>query len=300
MVDRYLLRYFIAVIDHGTFTAAARHCRVSQPTLSEGMGKLERLLGRALLERSNRRIQLTPAGTRFIAHARRIEAEFAEAERVVHDSVPVSTVRIGLASTLPPFWVEPALHFACQGSGEQIEIVEARAKDIPAMLDRGRIDAAISLRTSEDQPGETLWTEGYALALPTNHRLVDTPIITADQVASETMFVRRDCEVLAEVSRYFTGRGIRPFMSTRTTSEERAIAYVRAGLGITVMPRSFATHGITLVPLAGFPITRSVGLLVDPLQQTLLVRSQAAARLVNAFRAAKNDNDTKMVTDMNR
>ena len=86
MIDRQFLRYFLAVIDQGSFSAAARHCRVAQPSLSEGISKLERLLGSVLLERTNRRIQLTPAGAKFAMHARRIEAEFMAAEQTVRNT----------------------------------------------------------------------------------------------------------------------------------------------------------------------------------------------------------------------
>jgi len=52
MIDRYLLRYFLAVIDQGSFSKAAVHCNVSQPTLSIGIAKLERLLSRPLFLRA--------------------------------------------------------------------------------------------------------------------------------------------------------------------------------------------------------------------------------------------------------
>lgn len=280
MIDRYMLRYFLAVVDHGTFTAAAQHCQVSQPALSEGITRLEQRLGRVLLSRDNRRVEITAAGVGFAAHARRIEAEFLEAERAAYEAKPTSRLRLGLASSLPPHWLETALKSACQEGGEQIELTEVRARDLVALLDRGRIDAAIGLRTGEQLPGRTLWTEGYGLALATTHRLADQPIITAEQVASETMFVRRDCEVLTEVSRYFTSRGVRPFMSARTTSEERAIAYVRAGVGVTVMPLSFKVSGIEIIPLSGFAFTRSVGLLTDKLRPGLPASAQPLRRLV--------------------
>lgn len=283
MIDRYMLRYFLAVVDHGTFTAAARHCQVSQPALSEGVAKLEQRLGRALLSRDNRRVEVTAAGVVFAAHARRIEAEFLEAERAAFEAKPTFRLRLGLASSLPPHWLEVALKSACQAEGEQIELTEVRARDLVALLDRGRIDAAIGLRTGEPLPGRTLWTEGYGLALATTHRLAGLAAITADQVASETMFVRRDCEVLTEVSRYFTSRGVRPFMSARTTSEERAIAYVRAGVGVTVMPLSFKVPGVDIIPLAGFAFTRSVGVLTDKLRPDLPARASALQRLVVAL-----------------
>ena len=61
MVDRYLLRYFLAVIDYGNFSKAAAQCHVSQPTLSVGIAKLEQGLGRPLFRRTNRRVELTEA-----------------------------------------------------------------------------------------------------------------------------------------------------------------------------------------------------------------------------------------------
>lgn len=280
MIDRHMLRYFLAVVDHGTFTAAARHCQVSQPALSESIAKLEQRLGRVLLSRDNRRVEVTAAGVKFAAHARRIETEFLEAEREAYEARPVLRLRLGLATSLPPHWLVVALRAACQAGDEQLELVEARARDLLALLDRGRIDAAIGPRTGDAAPGQILWTEGYGLALASTHRLAGQSIITAEQVASETMFVRRDCEVLTEVSRYFTSRGVRPFMSARTISEERAIAYVQAGVGVTVMPFSFKVPEIEIVPLAGFGFSRTVGLLVDPLRPTLLASSPLLNTLV--------------------
>lgn len=291
MIDRHMLRYFLAVIDHGTFTAAARHCQVSQPALSEGIAKLEQKLGRSLLSRDNRRVEVTSAGVKFAAHARRIESEFMEAEREVFEAKPALRLRLGLATSLPPHWVEAALMSACLAGDEQIELTEARARDLPALLDRGRIDVAIGLRTGTQQPGQTLWTEGYGLALASSHRLAGGAVVTAEQVASETMFVRRDCEVLTEVSRYFTSRGVRPFMSARTTSEERAIAYVRAGIGVTVMPFSFEAVGLEIIPLAEFGFTRSVGVLTDRLRPDLPASSPQLMRLVAALGQAARKMD---------
>ena len=59
MIDRYHLRYFLAVIDQGNFSRAAEACNVSQPTLSVGVAKLEKALGRPLFRRTNRRVELT-------------------------------------------------------------------------------------------------------------------------------------------------------------------------------------------------------------------------------------------------
>ena len=62
MIERYLLRYFLAVIDEGNFSRAAVRCGVSQPTLSIGIAKLEQHVGRPLFNRTSRRVEVTQAG----------------------------------------------------------------------------------------------------------------------------------------------------------------------------------------------------------------------------------------------
>jgi len=263
MIDRYLLRYFLAVVDQGAFTRAAAQCRVSQPTLSVGIAKLERLVGVKLVNRTNRRVDLTPAGVRFAVHARRIEAAFLDAQAVgdadTERSAPLT--RLGVLSTLPGRWVEDALT-AATAAGERMEIVEGRQKDLHGFLERGRIDAAIGIVDGDPRAQRVLFTEPYGLVLPLSHPLADEDEIEAEAVAAETMIVRRHCEALAQTSRHFTARGVRPFMAAKTTSDDRALAYVRSGLGVTVMPRGFAGDGVAIPRLFGFGVTRTIGVLV--------------------------------------
>ena len=265
MIDRYLLRYFLAVVDQGAFTRAAAQCRVSQPTLSVGIAKLERLVGVKLINRTNRRVDLTPAGVRFAVHARRIEAAFLDAQAVgdadADRSAPLT--RLGVLSTLPGRWLEDALT-AATAAGERIEIVEGRQKDLHGFLERGRIDAAFGIVDGDPRAQRVLFTEPYGLVLPLSHPLADEAEIEAEAVAAETMIVRRHCEALAETSRHFTARGVRPFMAAKTTSDDRALAYVRSGLGVTVMPLGFAGDGVAIPRLAGFGVTRTIGVLIHP------------------------------------
>jgi len=262
MIERYVLRYFLAVVDQGNFTRAAAQCRISQPTLSVGIAKLEASLGQTLFLRTNRRIELTPSGTRFAVHARRIEAEFAAAERDLQDTAPTKLVRLGIATTLPPSWIATALGRARRASTtERLEVVEGRSSELVALLDRGRIDVMLGA-IGDDARGRVLFEEGFAVAVANDHRLAGRATLAVADVAEETMIVRRHCEALAETSRFFTARGVRPFMAARTVSDDRALTYVRAGLGMTVMPLSFASEGIAMIRLTGFDPTRRVGVLV--------------------------------------
>ena len=292
MIDRYLLRYFLAVIDHGNFSRAADACAVSQPTLSVGIAKLERELGQMLFRRTNRRIELTEAGARFAASARRIEAEFLIAERTVQESPARATFRLGVLATIPTTLIEDFLvELRRQGSATRLEIVEAGERDLNERLGRGRIDAAVTLLRGDRHAGIPLFSEGYSLAMAADHPLAHLSVIAPEQLADNVMIVRRHCELLSETSRYFTARGVRPFFAARTTSDERALALVRAGLGITVMPEGFRAEAVARPLLADFTPEREVGLLyaahVDPARLRAGGVLQALIAAVAAARVAR-------------
>lgn len=261
MIDRYLLRYLLAVADRGSFSRAAAQCGVSQPTLSVGIAKLEAELGERLFLRSNRRVELTGAGARLVERARRIEREFTLAEQETRVRRFGTALRLGVIATLPATWMERAIGQAVTAApDERVEIVDAAERQLLAQLDRGRLDAILSVvRPGRERFAEILFEEGYGLALPVGHALAGRDMVEAGEVADDQMVVRRHCELLAETSRYFTSRGVRPFMSARTTSDDQALAYVRSGLGLTVMPDAFAGHGIAMARLDGLAATRAIG-----------------------------------------
>src|SRR5215831_13770345 len=71
-MELHQLRYALAVVDHGTFTAAAAACFVAQPSLSHAVRALERELGAELFHRVGRRPTLTAAGEAFVPAAREV------------------------------------------------------------------------------------------------------------------------------------------------------------------------------------------------------------------------------------
>ena len=263
MIDRYHLRYFLAVIDTGNFSRAAAACNVSQPSLSVGIAKLEAQLGAPLFRRTSKRVELTEAGGRLAAHARAIEAGFAQAERAVAGSTAAGTVRLGVLASTPRRWTEEALAAL---AGTRVELIEGRERELLERLGRGRVDLALTIvRAGEERFGaRVLASEGYSLALPATHPLSARESIGAEELVNDAMIVRRHCEALSETSRFFTARGVRPFFPARTTSDDRALSYVRAGLGVTVMPDGFREAGVARVRLDGFDLVRDIGLLVAP------------------------------------
>jgi DNA-binding transcriptional LysR family regulator len=263
MIDRHHLRYFLAVVDAGNFSKAARQVNVTQPTLSVGIAKLEAGLGTRLFLRNNQRVQLTADGVALLAHARTIEGEFNALETRLAEARPAPLLRIGVLATLPGRIAGQLVEaIRAADAPEPIELVEGAERDLVARLQRDRIDVALSLvRDGETRfVTEVLFEEGYGVALPAWHELAGRAEIRGELLAGETMMVRRQCEVLAETSRYFTERGVRPRFAFRSTNDERVMALVRAGLGITVAAESYGDDGVAIVPLAGFGPRRRIGL----------------------------------------
>jgi DNA-binding transcriptional LysR family regulator len=289
-MDRYLLRYFLAVAELGSFSKAAARVSVTQPTLSVGIAKLEGELGARLFERTTRRVSLTPAGSRFLTHARAISQEYEAAVRDVAQTPTLKRVRAGVLATIPARDLERlvALH-AKQGGGEALELLDSTERDIANRLSDGRLDVAITiLRPSlESFAREALRSEPYVLFVGEGHPLAGAESVEGGELAGETMIVRRQCEGLPEISRYFTNRDVRPSFSLRTLSDDRALAMVAAGIGITVAPASFDRAGLATVKLNGFDLTREVGLVYSDRVRSAGEPSAfvAAARAVYGGRA---------------
>ena len=282
MINRYHLRYFLAVVETGNFSRAAARMNVTQPTLSVGLAKLETDLGAKLFFRNSRRVHLTEAGNRLLAHARAIEQEFAKVERGMEGLEARPLARVGVLSSIPTALIERIVESQRQDEdSERMEIVEGSERDLINHMDRGRIDMALTLMRPE--PGrfiqERLFSEGYALAVPKNHRCAGEEAVQAEDLAEEVMIVRRHCEALSAASRFFTQRGVRPEFSFRSSNDDKVLAMVRAGLGITVMPESYVDPGIRRPHLAGFTLRRDVGLLFSEQASGLQDSSATAAAI---------------------
>lgn len=261
MLDRYLLRYFLSVVDQGTFSRAASYCNVSQPTLSVGIAKLERTLGMPLFVRSSQRVELTSGGTRFLTHARRIEREFNLAMQSMGMVEARPSLRLGILSSIAGDIIAASVARVRPERQHRFELLFGSERELTGHLAKGRIDIALTLvnRGGARFLEQAICTEGYALAMAADHPLAGNSEISADRLADEVMIVRRHCEALSETSRFFTERGVRPHFALRSTNDERVLQMVGAGLGITVMPQSYRANGVVRPRLTGFSLTRTLG-----------------------------------------
>lgn len=289
MFELYQLRYFLAVVETGSFTKAASRACVTQPSLSAGIAKLEEQLELKLFHRSNRRVFLTTAGARFVDRAQAILFECNKAVLELRQTDEPQVLRLGVLKTVPGAQIGRLIRdFRRQEPSVVTELFDGTEQEILNRLDEGSIDIAITILrdTARDREAKALFREGYALALSTDHPLAAREVIEAEELSDEPMIVRTRCEVLSETSRHFTDRNVRPRLVYRTDQDERALEMVASGLGITVMPNSYQLDTVARVAMAGFNLERNIGLLRSP--HGVSAENQQMVTTFEAFTASQD------------
>ena len=117
MLNLRALRYFVAIADAGSLTAAAEAVSVAQPALTRQLRELEADLGVTLLMRYPRGVRLTPAGVTLYESAQRMLAEAARVRQMLaqHQKDQPQTVVLGASPTLARVLL-PGLFESAQGS----------------------------------------------------------------------------------------------------------------------------------------------------------------------------------------
>jgi DNA-binding transcriptional LysR family regulator len=173
--ELWQLRYFVAVAERLHFGRAAAALHISQPPLSRAIRALEARLEVRLLERSRRRVELTPEGARLLEEARRA---IAQLERTVLElrrmaSGEQGRLRIGFVS-LADYGVLPRLLKAYKATrpGVRLALREMLSPDQSAALAAGELDFGLLLPpVSADVEHYVVQREHFVAALPSKHRL---------------------------------------------------------------------------------------------------------------------------------
>lgn len=296
------IRYFVALAEHRHFGRAAEACNVSQPTLSSQIKKLEDELGVVLLERTNKRVELTGVGGQILAHARTVLSETAAMEAVARASRDplVGPLKLGVIPTLAPYLMPLILKPLRQAyPGLAIELWEDQTRSLIDGLRRHHLDAAL-LATAADAPEISeiaLFDEPLLAVVPRAHRLAKAKAV-AEEDLSEELMVLAEGHCLANQALAACGAkvaqgksGLRNSMQAATL--ETLVNLVAAGYGCTLIPAlaagSFKHREVVVLPLAGRS-TRTIRLASRPgfpRPQALRALEKVVRRAVGAWKSGE-------------
>lgn len=265
------LEAFQAVAEHGNFSTAARHLNIAQPALSHAVKDLEAELGLRLFDRTTRRVELTAAGIEFRNSTSKILEDLGHAVQNVRDLAARRRGRIRIAA--PPLLSSVILPQAIATFHKEyprvrIELTDVGTGEIVQAVIAGNADCGLGTfsPSAEGVERTLLMRDQMMLFLPKKHPLRDMQQLNWADL--------RDLELVALTS----SSGIRLLMDVGAESAElsirpafevshitTALAFVEAGLGVSVLPTyalAVARHyNVIAKPLINPSISRDVVLI---------------------------------------
>ena len=241
------IEHFLAVVEHGGFTAAARAVHIVQSALSTSIRNLEHELGSPLFERTTRRVTLSEAGQAFLPGARRVLAEAGAAADAVRAVAGLrrGRVGIGMIQWLGPVDVPGALAaFHRRYPGIQISVLNAPVAVLVERLRAGELDLAY-LAGDEAFPADLaarpVYREDLVLITPPEHRWAGRERVDWAQLDDEPILEFAEGSAVTTIVRRVSGRlGIAPRVVGQVTQVDLQLALVRSGIGVAVAQGTLA------------------------------------------------------------
>jgi DNA-binding transcriptional LysR family regulator len=170
------VRYFVAVAEDLNFRRAAERLRVAQPSLSAQVKALEEELGVRLLDRTTRRVKLTPSGRAWLEEARALLAtatRVQESARRTRDGL-AGSLRVGVISSSANAWLAGILgRFRQRHPGVQLSLFDLGSAEQLRRLRAGELDVGLLRPPASFPELEAVMVESshYVLAAPVGHAL---------------------------------------------------------------------------------------------------------------------------------
>ena len=237
------LNSFVAVVEQGTFTAAAQALNRAQPRVSAHVASLERHLGAKLLIRGTRRVELTAAGSALLPHARAVLRELRAGADAVGALTSTLQGRLALGSypgAMAVLIAPLVRQFQARYPGVTVDLHEAEPALLEDLVAAGDIDLAI--RTADvpqrhhNVPSTLLFHERIQLIVRRDHRLSGLAGAEPTALSAEPVIVSGNPPTGWTDYRDRLDRlGIEPLRLITVSQPTTVVALVREGLGVGLL-----------------------------------------------------------------
>jgi DNA-binding transcriptional LysR family regulator len=241
-LDLRLVEYFVAVAEELHFGRAAARLHIAQPSLSQQIRRLEQQLGVALLQRTSRKVELTPAGRTLLSEGRRLLAQSRRTARATRAAAAQRLI-VGFTGSAGSGLLSDALAaFAERHAGVHVTVRELLLHSVDEILS-GQVDVAFTrlLPGQTDLEVDVVAREPRVVAVAVTHPLAAREALTFADLRAES-FVTNPIATgtpdrwLAEQHRH----GLPGTAAAQAASVQEILTLVAAGRGVCLVPESVA------------------------------------------------------------
>jgi DNA-binding transcriptional LysR family regulator len=252
MLNLVRLRVLAAVVDRGSFSAAAEALDYTQSAVSQAIARLEAEIGATLVVRDRRAVRPTVAGATLLSHADAIFAQVQAAEDELAAVLGVRGGRLRIASfpsagsTLIP---QAVAAFRRVHPGVELSLGEGEPEDIAPRLRAGEFDLALLFEFPGDEPlfaglaAVPLIHDPMWVALPVDHQLARKHGLELYDLRNEDWVQTAATSPCARhVVSVCRGAGFEPRVSFESDDYDTVQGLVAAGVGVALIPRLALSH----------------------------------------------------------
>ncbi|MEJ1966838.1 MAG: LysR substrate-binding domain-containing protein [Gammaproteobacteria bacterium] len=288
------LRYFVAIAEEKSFSRAAERLHISQPPLSTQIKSLEDELGVQLLDRSNRGVSLTAAGSVFFEEAQAVLArlEHARSRTVRAKRGDIGMLSVGFVS-IADYGILPQALRSFRSSFPLVEVqlheltTDAQIRELRA----ARLDLGIGLAPVEepDLEFESVLSEELLLAAPSGHAAAKGDGAVDLRTLSTASFIVPPRDIAPGLYDLTISQcrlaGFAPRITQHARQMQTVIGLVSCGMGVALVPssvRNLKRAGVKYRRLRGKPALIELGILrlrnsESPLRENFVTALKGAA-----------------------
>ena len=254
-MDIRSLRYFIAVYEERSLSAAAKRCFVAQPSISTTVAQLEDDLGTKLFLRHSKGVSPTDSGSQLYPHACKMVSDLSAMRSLFTDTLTPLALSISLTPFLSGALISQVIKTMLdEVSGLTLKLVdESESADLRFTCQRYATDEDVFY---------PLWEDDYVIAMPLDHWLADFASLSIKQIDKQPVISRTPCDILESWNYLMQKQELTTDVRAQVKTEEYALDLVAAGLGISLIPEHSARgrSDLCLRPLNDVKLKRVVGL----------------------------------------
>ncbi len=228
-MDLRALRYFTAVFETGSISAASKACFIAQPSISSSLQQLETSLGKQLFKRHARGVIATEAGQQLYPVAKQLLGQANAIKDMFKHTGSKEPFRLGLARGLGVARMSHLLkQFTSANKNMELTLVPTEDECDARIINKSELN--------DKEQWVSMWQERFSLTIPVNHPLSLQKEITLSDLKDVAFIQRTPCEAWDKLRDKLAEAGVMMDVRAKIQTVEYAVGLVKAGVGCALIP----------------------------------------------------------------